>query len=339
MFDLLLASALELQRPVAAEASDCRPRPHLLRGAPPPPAFSIERFESPRQERTSLSAFRCPDGINWRVDRHPSPAGRRDHVLGSDCPEMVRWVEAAARLPIPSPVLAAVPSAPPSATWYSLSGRGMAGSGYRSRMEVTLIDRPGGVPNPIAAWAREGEALFARCQSEQGGGGAMKRTALLASAGLAASSSLPAAPGNPPAQRTGHLFALRVDGGGNDDIDYFAYRGDRGSLVVQRSLGYPGVMGRAEVSDGQCSGLRAVVEGLERLPWPSIHLGEVSDGPYLEPGTFVSYRLYAVLGFTGATSWETRIDFFDVHGRPREPLAAWAHELVRTVDGCIARRG
>ena len=164
MIELILAAALEMQRPPARDVSDCRPRQHLLRSAPPPPAFSIERFEASSRERTGLSAYRCPDGVSWRVVRYANEGARHDYVLGSACPDAVRWIEAAARLPIPSPTLAAFGETPRNATWFVLNADHVTGGGYSRDMRLTLIEQPGQRPDPIAVWARDGEAIFARCQ-------------------------------------------------------------------------------------------------------------------------------------------------------------------------------
>jgi len=164
MIDLIVAMALDLQRPMPRDTSDCRPRQHLLRSAPPPPAFSIERFESPSQTRTSLAAYRCPDRVNWRVIRYANDGAQHDYVLGTNCPEAVRWVETAARLPIPSPALAAFGETPRAGTWFVLNADHVTGGGHSRDMRLTLIERPGRSPDPIASWAREGETIFARCQ-------------------------------------------------------------------------------------------------------------------------------------------------------------------------------
>mgnify|MGYP001013566720 CR=1 FL=1 len=167
MLELTMALALEVQRPMPVDRSDCRPRPHLLRSAPPPPAFSVERIASPGRERMSLAAYRCPDRVNWRVMRHAGEAGQGDYVLGAACPEAVRWIEAVARLPLPNPVLASFGETPRGATWFVLRAHHVTGGGYRRDMELTLIERDGPSQEPIALWAREGEAVFQRCHAEQ----------------------------------------------------------------------------------------------------------------------------------------------------------------------------
>lgn len=163
MIELVLALALEIQRPVPRAVSDCRPRQHLMRGAPPPPVFSIGRYEG--AIRMSLAAYRCPDGAAWRVNRYDETGGGVAWVLGSACPAMVAWIEGAARLPIPPAVLAPFPETPRNAAWFTLSSRFLDGGDH---MEITFVERPGGPRNAIAAWAREGEAVFARCGPAQG---------------------------------------------------------------------------------------------------------------------------------------------------------------------------
>ena len=163
MIELVLAAALELQRPIVRDVSDCRPRQHLLRSAPPPPVFSIERFEATSEERTGLSAYRCPDGVNWRVIRYANQGARHDYVLGSGCADAVRWIEAAARLPLPRPKLAAFGETPQAATWFVLNADHITGGGYARDMRLTLVEQSGQAADPIAIWAREGEAIFERC--------------------------------------------------------------------------------------------------------------------------------------------------------------------------------
>ena len=163
MIELILAAALDIQRPAMRDPSDCRPRQHLSRGAPPPPAFKIERLATSR-ERTGLSAYRCPDGVSWRVVRYADEGAVHDYVLGSACPELVAWIEAGARLPTPSPRLAAFGETPRGASWFVLSADHVTGGGYSRDMRLTLIEQPGQRPDPIAIWAREGEAIFAGCR-------------------------------------------------------------------------------------------------------------------------------------------------------------------------------
>lgn len=161
MLALPLALATQRIQP-PDDPLDCRPRPHRLRSAPPPPLFSIGRFRE--GERVTFQVFRCPDRVHWRIERHDEALGE-EWVLGSACPALVAWVEAAERLPIPAPALAPAPAPPRSATWFVLSSESLSGA---ARMRVTLIEREG-ASNPVIAWARQGEALFSQCRAEAGG--------------------------------------------------------------------------------------------------------------------------------------------------------------------------
>lgn len=163
-----------------------------------------------------------------------------------------------------------------------------------------------------------------------------------AALGLAA--LLAAAPAEPApsilfTRQTNHLFLLQVRG---DDgrTNYAVYRtvdGGSGSLVVQRSRGVLSDRDRAQMPAGRCPGVQPLIEALERLPWPGIDLTPPPSRPYRERGQYVGYTFYGTIGFPDATSWEVTLSFVEVRGEPPQPFAAWAGELVRVVDTCLAR--
>jgi hypothetical protein len=138
----------------------------------------------------------------------------------------------------------------------------------------------------------------------------------------------------------GQLFMLRVHDGAGDERVYTGYRtsGSNG-LFVQRSLFASPDHSRRGVSADSCEPLRDAVAALERTPWPSIRLEPGPRRSYVERDRRIGYTFHGRLGFTDAVGWESTLFVSHEVGAPPPPFAAWAGELVRVVDTCLARSG
>lgn len=176
---MMLATLLLALQP-GGEAPDpllaCAPRQNLTAGGRPPAVLSAQRMEIAPEARVFLSVHRCPDD-SFRVERSRTGAGSEDAgpmqwVPVSQCAAIGRWIEAATRLSLPSPMLREHRTGLGTSrgTWFTLHAPILGGAGSVWNMELEILDPPGAPPNALGRWFKEGERVFQLCR-DQGHGG------------------------------------------------------------------------------------------------------------------------------------------------------------------------
>ncbi|HTU12872.1 MAG TPA: hypothetical protein VMG08_18420 [Allosphingosinicella sp.] len=182
---MMLATLLLALQPAGAAPEPrlaCQPRVNLTAGGRPPAVLSAQRLAVGTQARIDLSVHRCPDG-GFRVERRLSGRDQRerremDWLPAAQCPAIGRWLEAATRLRLPSPMLRphGELSGGAGGTWYTLTGRTRTGAGFHGRIELEILDPPGAAPNVLGSWFDEGARLFQACRDRGHGGEGWART-------------------------------------------------------------------------------------------------------------------------------------------------------------------
>jgi hypothetical protein len=174
---LLIAIMLLAAQAAAGAADDphdCAPVRNMTAAGPPPPVFSAQRMETAPERRVYLSVHRC--GEDLRIERRRTETGQTERDLEwvpvSQCAVLGAWVEAAARLNLPSPMLREhrPPTGPRRGTWFTLHARTLTGPGWPGSLELEILEPPAGEPSALSGWFREGERLFKACR-DQGHGG------------------------------------------------------------------------------------------------------------------------------------------------------------------------
>jgi hypothetical protein len=176
---MMLAMMLLALQPATAPPDGrlaCAPVENRTRAGPPPPVLHAQRMAATSQARFSLSVHRCPGG-GFRVQRsrplgRPEAGGAMDWVPVAQCAALGTWIEAAARLALPAPMLTAHrdPAGPYLGTWYTLHGLQIAGPGRTGNLELEILDPPGAPPGALAGWFDEGERTFQACRDRGHGG-------------------------------------------------------------------------------------------------------------------------------------------------------------------------
>ena len=169
-------------------------------------------------------------------------------------------------------------------------------------------------------------------------------------AALAAAAALAPAPAaaDPHAIRQahrhpGHLFRIRHQPELNRHYVYRVFNprpGDPAGLLVERSEGWLGDEGFADLSPAACPPLGRQVAAVARLPMPAPAIAPPRSDRYASAATPRNehYQFDGFVRFANGGEGEISFMSYDVEGRPTDPQLEWMRELVRAFDACAPRR-